>query len=150
MIGLFLGACVSAPSFEEQKRFSPALWGIVESMFWRYETECMGLEAYWSTKLPEGTKVQVMIGPKTQNPHFDDDAIFVHNAIVQKTGIAQIHARNIQFPSQPTFINLRVWGNTTKIRTMLEQSQQKGGFPVAQSPEGPYGWAETTIPPCTK
>ena len=146
---VLLCSCINSSPMNEQDSFAPALVGIVEKMKWKYKSSCTGLEAHWSTKLPNETMVQVMMGPKTQNPHFDDDAIATRNAMVDTSGKVSVYIDNVHLPSQRTFVNLRVWGSTSDVYHMLVQSQKKGGFPVAQSPNGPYGWAETTIPPCT-
>ena len=134
---------------KEQRSFSPALIGIVHTLKWRYKSDCTGLEAHWKTALPTGTKVQVMMGPKKQTPHFDDDALVKQDTIVNNNKEVRVDFETT-LPSQETFINLRVWGHTSNVHTMLVQSQNQGGFPIAQSPEGPYGWAETTIVPCTR
>ncbi|MAA78100.1 MAG: hypothetical protein CL916_02485 [Deltaproteobacteria bacterium] len=150
MILLFCFSCINPSLIHEQDSFSPALVGIVHKMKWKYKSDCTELEARWFTKLPKETKAQVMVGPKTQNPHFDDDALVILDTIVDDMGNVSLKENITHLPSQTTFINLRVWGNTSSVYKMLIQSQKNGGFPVAKSPKGPYGWAETTIPPCSK
>ena len=145
---VFFWSCINSSPMNEQDSFDPALVGIVEKIKWKYKSDCTGLEAYWSTKLPSKTKVQIMMGPKTQNPHFDDDALATRDTMVGNAGKISVHIDNVSLPSQRTFINLRVWGSNSDVYHMLVRSQKEGGFPVAQSPNGPYGWAETTIPPC--
>ena len=148
MIILFCFSCTSSSSMNEQNAFSPALVGIVESLKWQYTSNCTGIEARWLTTLPSSTNVQIMIGPKNKNPHFDNDALFTRDTTVNDKGEVNLTASRVLLPSQTTFINLRVWGNTPEVYDKLSQSQKKGGFPIAQSPDGPYAWAETTIPPC--
>ena len=150
MIGLFFLSCTRSVPMNEQSYFSPALPGVVQKLTWRYTSDCKGIEARWDTKLPVDAKVQVMVGPKTKNPHFDDDAVATYDTIVNSNKQVFLNIEDLSLPKQETFINLRVWGNTPSTYNMLIQSQKKGGFPVAESPEGPYGWAETTIPVCTK
>ena len=150
MIFLFWISCIRFSPMNEQNSFSPALIDIVQKLEWKYTPDCMGIEALWFTKLPKNTNVQVMIGPKTQNPHFDDDALIVQNRTVDDTGTVHIQVENTRLPTQDTFINLRVWGVNPGVYEMLVHSQKKGGFPIAQGPNGPYGWAETTISPCSQ
>ena len=150
MIFLFCLSCITSSPVHEQDSFAPTLVGIVQKLTWTYNSDCTGIQARWFTTLPRETNVQVMIGPKTQNPHFDDDALVTIDTTVDTVGEISVQADDIHLPVQTTFINLRVWGKKSHVHEMLIQSQEKGGFPVAQSPNGPYAWAETTITPCKK
>ena len=147
MIALFFLSCTSAVPMNERNTFSPALIGIIHSLSWRYKKNCTGIEAQWHTDLPPNSAVQVMMGPKTQNPHFDDDSLLTYNTMVNEKKEVYLNVET-PLPSQETFINLRVWGHNPHVHTMLIESQNQGGFPVAESPDGAYGWAETTISPC--
>ena len=148
MVLLFL-SCTSAVPMNERNNFSPALVGIIHSLKWRYKKNCTGIEAQWHTALPPNSAVQVMMGPKTQNPHFDDDALLIYDTMVNEKKEVQLNVKT-PLPSQETFINLRVWGHSPHVHTMLLESQNQGGFSVAESPDGSYGWAETTVSPCAQ
>ena len=145
---LYLLSCNSPTSFSQTEEFSPSLPGVVHSLQWRYGDHCTGIEAIWKTNLPKDSLVQAMAGPKTKNPHFNDDAIISKDLIIDRKGRAHLPIGTEFFASTPTFLNLRVWGSQKEIFVMLNHSQNNGGFPVAESPKGPYGWAETTIPAC--
>ena len=140
--------CTKPTSFDTTTSFSPALHQIVLSLRWRYGPSCQGIEAYWSTSLPQGTIVQAMAGPKTNNPHFDDDALQTQSIVIDAKGEAHLPLAPVLYSADNNFLNIRVWGTDPTILHMLKKSQEKGGFRIAESPEGPYGWAETTIPKC--
>ena len=149
MIFAFFSCTLSPPSnFEETTNFSPALHKIVLRLRYRYGEKCTGIEAYWNTSLPKGTIVQVVAGPKIENSHFDEDAIQDQRVPIDDMGQAHLPLAAAHYDHRENFLNLRVWGDHPSIVYMLEKSQKNGGFPVANGPNGPYGWAETTIPPC--
>ena len=148
MIVHLLLSFTTPSSFTHVESFSPSLPDIVVAMQWRYGDNCTGLEAYWETTLPPKSLVQVMAGPKTQKKHFDDDAIIQSHITINADGQAYLPLGKEQFNTAPTFLNIRVWGNTPQTYEKLKESQKNGGFPIAESPQGPYGWAESTIPSC--
>ena len=146
---LLSASCSSSPSYEHTTSFSPALHQIILSLRWRYGVNCQGIEAYWSTSLPEGTIVEAMAGPKTNNPHFDDDALQRQSISIDANGVAYLPLSTVSYIQEQNFLNIRVWGTDPAILHMLKKSEQNGGFSIAESPNGPYGWAETTLPKCT-
>ena len=149
MIVFFLGCFGSSkPTYNELKEFSPALHQIVLNLRWRYGNNCQGVEAYWSTSLPQGTIVQAVAGPKIENSHFDEDAMQDQKVTIDEWGRAYLPLSNVHYDHRENFLNLRVWGSHPSIVHMLKNSEQKGGFRVASGPDGVYGWAEATIPPC--
>ena len=149
MILAFFGCFMSPPSnFKETNTFSPALHQIVLRLRYRYGEDCNGIEAYWNTSLPEGTLVQAVAGPKIEKSHFDEDAIQDQKVRIDDMGRAHLPLSTVKYDHRENFLNLRVWGSHSSILYMLKRSQKKGGFPIATGPNGPYGWAEATIPPC--
>jgi hypothetical protein len=89
-----------------------------------------------------------MAGPKTENPHFDEDALQNKKVSIDSSGLAHLPMQAIQYDDRKNFLNIRVWGNEVPILHMLKKSERNGGFPIAEGPDGPYGWAESLIPAC--
>jgi len=145
---LFFCTKESKPRLQETTTFSPALHKIVLRVQWRYGENCQGVEAFWSTSLPQGTIVQGVAGPKIENSHFDEDALQDQRLVINDFGQAHLKLSDVVYDHRHSFLNLRVWGSHPSIVHMLEKSQQQGGFAIAPSADGVYGWAEATIPPC--
>ena len=146
-------AKVSSPkqdtTLQMLRTFSPALIDIVHTLEWRYQQNCLGVRAIWSTSLPKDTPVQLVAGPKIEGGHFDDDALQDIISKIDAHGKVQLNTlAKTPLKDTPTFINIRVWAHNTDILERIETSQDKGGFPVSPGPDGAYAWAEALVPPC--
>ena len=151
MLCLWWLGCTSPSSMNIEKKFSPTIIGAMKRLEWRYQDNCMGIYAHWYTQLPKGTSVQLVAGPKIEGNHFDEDALQDVTTSIDGDGKATLSVpSNTRFPAMSSFINMRVWAKNTSLKNLIVQSQQQGGFPLAQGPHGAYAWVESHVPACTQ
>ena len=148
---LFCCSIQESPMMTIERTFSPTIIGAVDRLEWRYRKDCMGVYAQWYTNLPKGTSVQLVAGPKIDGNHFDEDALQDVQTHIDEKGRATLSVLSSKsFPSIPSFINMRVWAKNKDLQDRIRTSQSKGGFPLAQGPDGFYAWIESQVPACTQ
>ena len=146
MIWLLSCTSVEQPS-QILSQFSPAIVDVVHSVSFVRSSDCRSLTGVWHTSLPQGTQVQSASGKKIDNTHFDDYIEQSQALVADEKGRVPFSPRASDKPylAGTIFLNLRVWATTKELEALLLQSEQKGGFALAESPGWKYAWAESEI-----